>query len=137
MAPEVAARSGHDAKADLWSVGSVLYSLLTGERVFEGDPGEVRRKSQGGAVDYCPAFRRLPRDARRFLRALLSPNPRLRPSAHKALEDPWLLRVMDVTSGEMPVTKSRSGASAVVNAPRSEEAPAEAFFLVSVLHSLR
>jgi serine/threonine protein kinase len=37
MAPEVMQAQKYDAKADLWSVGIILYQLVTGSPPFTGD----------------------------------------------------------------------------------------------------
>uniref|UniRef100_A0A453IEM9 Protein kinase domain-containing protein n=1 Tax=Aegilops tauschii subsp. strangulata TaxID=200361 RepID=A0A453IEM9_AEGTS len=37
MAPEVMQAQKYDAKADLWSVGIILYQLVTGSPPFNGD----------------------------------------------------------------------------------------------------
>ena len=36
MAPEILSYQKYDAKADLWSVGSILYELLVGRTPFTG-----------------------------------------------------------------------------------------------------
>lgn len=35
MAPEILNRNGYNHKADIWSIGTVLYELLTGESAFK------------------------------------------------------------------------------------------------------
>uniref|UniRef100_A0A2P2IPR8 Serine/threonine-protein kinase ATG1a isoform X2 n=1 Tax=Rhizophora mucronata TaxID=61149 RepID=A0A2P2IPR8_RHIMU len=37
MAPEIIRNQKYDAKADLWSVGAILFQLVTGEPPFEGN----------------------------------------------------------------------------------------------------
>jgi eukaryotic-like serine/threonine-protein kinase len=49
MAPERLKGEKIDARSDLYSVGAILYELLTGRCPFLGDPGEVLRKHVGEA----------------------------------------------------------------------------------------
>ena len=39
-APEILAGEAHDHRADLWSVGALLYSLLTSRDADTGEPGQ-------------------------------------------------------------------------------------------------
>ena len=42
MAPEILQRKKYDAKADLWSVGTILFEMLTGKPPFQGkDPNDL------------------------------------------------------------------------------------------------
>ena len=43
MAPEILSYQKYDAKADLWSVGTILYELLVGRPPFTGRDGERGR----------------------------------------------------------------------------------------------
>lgn len=40
MAPEVITGDGYDEKADMWSVGVILYELITLKKPFEGQSVE-------------------------------------------------------------------------------------------------
>eukprot|EP01116_Phalansterium_solitarium_P015307 TRINITY_DN3369_c1_g1_i4.p1 TRINITY_DN3369_c1_g1~~TRINITY_DN3369_c1_g1_i4.p1 ORF type:complete len:454 (+),score=160.49 TRINITY_DN3369_c1_g1_i4:590-1951(+) len=41
MAPEIVLQQGHDAAADLWSLGVLIYEMLCGYPPFMGDPREA------------------------------------------------------------------------------------------------
>merc|ERR1719330_1969497 len=41
-APEVLQGHAYDERADIWSVGSVVYAMLLGRTLFDGDESEVR-----------------------------------------------------------------------------------------------
>ncbi|KAK4165430.1 Serine/threonine-protein kinase ATG1 [Cladorrhinum sp. PSN259] len=77
MAPEILRYERYDAKADLWSVGTVLYEMATGKPPFRaGNHVELLRKIEA-AVDQI----KFPRESvttpelRNLIRALLKRNP--------------------------------------------------------------
>lgn len=91
VAPEVLAGIGpYDERVDVWSVGAVTYCVLTGRHPFIGDRAAVYNKNLAGAVDWCPAFEKLPADCKDFVRWLLTADPEERPLAAEALQHPWL-----------------------------------------------
>jgi len=93
VAPEVIARKPYDEKADIWSCGSLLYTMMTGKVLYTGNHATVTKKNKRGAVEYSSVFRRLSHQAQDFVRRLLQPDPSRRPSALEALRDPWLRKL--------------------------------------------
>jgi len=91
VAPEVLARS-YTEKVDLWSIGVLLYVLLTGQPLHHGSDWAIPTKIQSGKLEFVPRFFKLSKDARSFVQSLLTVNPSARPSASQALEHPWLRR---------------------------------------------
>lgn len=101
VAPEVIAdNDGYTESADLWSVGAIAYTMLTGKAPYQGDDRMVKSKVLAGAIDYSKRFRHLSTGAQAFVRALLSFEPEHRPTAAEALAHPWLLDKTAVTSEE-------------------------------------
>lgn len=97
MAPEILRYEKYDAKADLWSVGAVLYEMAVGKAPFRAqnhiellkkiehskgikfpdeDPASASAKSGGGGSSDLP----VPEDIRALIRALLKRNPAERAS---------------------------------------------------------
>ena len=91
MAPEV-----HDTskpktnKVDIWSLGCVLYKMFTGNPLFN-DFVEVFKYAQAASSSPLPldniGFSILCID---FLRGILQPSPKVRPSAEDCLKKPWI-----------------------------------------------
>lgn len=94
VAPEILKGRGYDTKADVWSLGSVLYVMLTGEAPFRGkNSSEVQKQNKAGEVAYSETFRSLSPEAQNFVRKLLASDPGARPTAAEALAHPFLGRV--------------------------------------------
>jgi serine/threonine protein kinase len=79
MSPEQAKGNDADRTADVWAFGCVLYEMLTGRTVFQGETvGEIL----AGVLKTEPDWRQLPAEIpegiRRLLRRCLQKNPRLR-----------------------------------------------------------
>ncbi|KAF8893084.1 other/ULK/ULK protein kinase [Infundibulicybe gibba] len=92
MAPEILRYEKYDAKADLWSVGAVLYEMSVGKPPFRAmnhiellkkienskgvrfpdeDPQSTSAKNGGGGSEDLP----VPSDVKKLIRALLKRNP--------------------------------------------------------------
>lgn len=99
VAPEVLLNHEYDEKVDVWSFGTVMYTLLTGTPLFGGSRREIVKRKTGGKVYYSTYFRtKLSEDAKAFVRLLLSLDPEARPSAEEALRHPWLLEASSTTT---------------------------------------
>ncbi len=72
MAPEQARGKPVDKRADIWAFGVVLYEMLTGERLFEGeDVSEVL----AAVIKDEPRWDRVPANTRRLLKKCLQKDP--------------------------------------------------------------
>ena len=79
MAPEQARGAAVDKRADIWAFGVVLYEMLTGERLFDGESvvdtlSAVMRKE----IDFAALPPETPRALHDLLRRCLERNPRNR-----------------------------------------------------------
>jgi len=91
MAPEM-----HDTsktktnKVDLWSLGCVLYRMFAGNLLFK-DPVEVITYAQARSSLHLPLDNiGLSIPCVSFLRDILHPRPKVRPSAEDCLKKPWI-----------------------------------------------
>jgi len=75
MAPEILQHHRYDAKADLWSVGTVLFEMITGKPPFHGENHiDLLRNIQRKAVRLPPDVQ-VSRECVALLRLLLNRNP--------------------------------------------------------------
>ena len=92
-APEVIDGRMYDSKADMWSLGVLLYSMLAGFAPF--GQGESRSKIIA-KIRQCnlnfnyDAFRGVSEEAMDLIRKLVIPTPHQRLSAAEALKHPWI-----------------------------------------------
>lgn len=92
VAPEVLSGDIYDERADMWSMGSVLFAMLTGSTLFRGTERQVYEKNSVGKVDYNNAFKRLSTDAQELVQWFLNVDPAGRPSASQAMQHPFFRR---------------------------------------------
>jgi eukaryotic-like serine/threonine-protein kinase len=85
MSPEQARGKTVDKRADIWAFGVVLYEMLTGRHLFEGeDVGEIL----AAVIKEEPNLEVVPASVRRLLRLCLQKDPKQR--LHD-IADAWLL----------------------------------------------
>jgi len=78
MAPEILSGEKYDAKADLWSVGAVLFEMIAGKTPFHGENHlDLLRNIKTKAVR-LPANVRISREFVKLLKILLDRKPRNR-----------------------------------------------------------
>ena len=75
MSPEQAAGKLVDKRADIWSFGVVLFEMLTGKRLFEG---ETISHTLAAVLTKEPDLLQVPVRARRLLQSCLEKNPKRR-----------------------------------------------------------
>ena len=91
IAPEVL-KKNYDEKCDLWSIGVIMFILLTGEPPFNGNTDEeILQNVKNGYVDFSTSiFEEISEEAKDLLSKLLEKVPSKRYSAIEALEHPWI-----------------------------------------------
>ena len=65
MSPEQARGKPVDARADIWAFGVVLYEMIEGRRLFDG---ETISETLASVIKEEPALDRIPANVRRLLR---------------------------------------------------------------------
>jgi Tol biopolymer transport system component len=92
MSPEQARGKPVDKRTDIWAFGAVLYELLTGEQLFQG---EDLADTLAAVVRKEPDWNRVPFEIRRLLKACLEKDPSRR---LRDIADVW--RLLDEPSVE-------------------------------------
>jgi calcium-dependent protein kinase len=100
MSPEVI-RGKYTNKADIWSVGTVAYTLLSNTRPFDGS---TDREIINNILDYGkykpmqgPVWNEVSDLAKDFCAKLMTYNPDKRPTAKEALAHAWLRKYKSTT----------------------------------------
>ena len=91
IAPEVFERN-YTAKIDLWSMGVVLYILLSGKVPFPGNNNEeiIKNVLKGEYHFKHKVFDKVSEEGKDLIKKLLVKDPAKRYSAKEALEHPWI-----------------------------------------------
>ncbi|KEG06752.1 putative serine/threonine protein kinase [Trypanosoma grayi] len=104
VAPEIWRRKPYSKKADLFSLGVLLYELLTLKRPFDGaNMQEVMQKTLSGKYEPLPSS--ISPEMSGIVSSLLSSDPRARPSSSKLLNTPICKLFM---SGLFEIVQSQS-----------------------------
>jgi len=92
VAPEVLNNQPYDFKADLYSVGVVLYTCITGRPLFSAlNYQDLLEKNRKGVIKYSgTSWSKISGKARDMLHRILEVNPTKRYNLGQAIEHPWL-----------------------------------------------
>jgi Tol biopolymer transport system component/predicted Ser/Thr protein kinase len=102
MSPEQARGQAVDKRADIWAFGVVLFELLTGKRLFDG---ETVSDTLAAVLKTEPDLNQVPAKVRRLLEACLQKDAKQR---LQAIGD-WRLLLMDVQAEVIDRSGSRFG----------------------------
>jgi serine/threonine protein kinase len=112
--PEVWKDQPYDSKSDLWSVGCVIYEMVTLQPPFRGsDMSELYKKVTRGHYADLPTT--YSQDLSSLVRTLLQVNPVLRPSCDRLLAMPVVARHMKQQSEE---SSEQSSLLSTIKVPR-------------------
>jgi len=89
-APEILRRKPYDEKADMWSVGVIIYLLLSGNYHFQDIEKGLRNEVLKGEVKFnCNIWADISKGAKDLILKLLDTNQDTRYSAEQALLCSW------------------------------------------------
>ena len=91
MAPEIVRHEYYDAKADVWSLGVLLYEMLHGHAPFRG----IREQdTMSKIIESKIVFAsHVNDDAKDMINSILRADPEKRPTVVEILAHPWARRV--------------------------------------------
>ena len=90
VAPELFDCS-YGTAVDIWSVGVIMYNILSGKMPFSGTLDEVRSAARNGIVDFnCTEACQISQSARSLILGMLKVNVGERLTACQALDHEWL-----------------------------------------------
>ncbi|KAK6455079.1 Serine/threonine-protein kinase ATG1 [Scheffersomyces xylosifermentans] len=106
MAPEILRYEKYNAKADLWSVGAVLYEMTVGKPPFKAGNHIELLKNIERANDRIkfPSAAQVPEELKRLIRSLLKYNPTERVSFNEFFSD--ALIIGDLEGNDRPLETS-------------------------------
>lgn len=121
VAPEVLKRQGYDLACDIWSLGVLLYIMLSGRTPFAtsvNDPPEIILKRVGsGEIDFkAPQWLHVSDYAKDLIKQMLHIVPENRPTAAQILEHSWIKKHLSETVklSDYPV-KNKSTATSTIS----------------------
>ena len=102
VAPEILHGVPYGTKADMWSLGVIVYILLGGYPPFiEQNQRELFKKIKKGQYEFHVEYwGQISSEAKDLISGLLTVNPDKRLSAEDALQDPWMTGSAEVLAGK-------------------------------------
>ncbi|XP_012289239.1 ribosomal protein S6 kinase alpha-5 isoform X2 [Orussus abietinus] len=91
-APEVLARQGYDESCDLWSLGAILYSMLSGRPPFRIGSPDLPSRIKAGEIDFDgQAWSHVSPAGTQVAKSLLTADPSKRLTAASLVNHEWIV----------------------------------------------
>jgi p90 ribosomal S6 kinase len=95
VAPEVLRKQGYDAAVDVWSLGVILYIMLSGKTPFANGPADapdaiLKRINDSKVQLDSGHWASVSSDAKDLVKQMLDIEPSNRPTASKVCLHPWM-----------------------------------------------
>lgn len=137
MAPEILRYEKYNAKADLWSVGAVLYEMTVGKPPFKAANHMELLKNIENAHDRIkfPSAAQVSGDLKRLIRSLLKYNPTERISFSEFFSDPLI--TCNLESNDEPLETSEMDENLFISEYISPIKPSEKSKYIQPITSLR
>lgn len=122
VAPEVLKRQGYDAACDIWSLGVLLYIMLSGYTPFPNSPGDsandILDRIGAGYLDVeSGVWSQISSEAKELVKRMLHVDPTRRPTAACILKYPWIANRQHLPPKVLPnITKDRDSLKSEVAA---------------------
>ncbi|KAJ5073333.1 serine/threonine-protein kinase unc-51-related [Anaeramoeba ignava] len=95
MAPEVLREDSYNYKADLWSLGAILYEMITGYAAFNEAPSSkaIRKMHEKNTVKELPQKLKMdvPQECKELVKSLLTVDPNKRITRQEVKNHPFVL----------------------------------------------
>lgn len=94
VAPEVLLQKPYDKSVDLWSLGVIIYLLLSGTLPFDDDDDrEIARQTIHDEVDFSyHVWKKIGSDVKDMIKRLLAKDKKDRMTLEEVLQHPWILK---------------------------------------------
>ncbi|XP_011264911.1 ribosomal protein S6 kinase alpha-5 isoform X2 [Camponotus floridanus] len=90
-APEVIAKKGYDESCDMWSLGTILYFMLSRDQPFRVNSPAIANRIRTGTIDFDgEAWSHVSTSAVQVMKGLLTVEPNNRLTARNLKYHPWM-----------------------------------------------
>lgn len=97
LAPEIIKNEKYEASCDIWSLGVILYIVLSGYAPFDEDDHEgMVKKAAAGLIEFPDdEWKEISGEAKDIIKKMMNPNPKARITISQILEHPWMVNNID------------------------------------------